>query len=186
MPETAGQVLEFYSSYAGSRLLAMPRNSYDSETHHDLSSRGLPVLARYGDNPSQDVDLLLIPPGTWPLGSRLHIVRRDLQLYSRLLWMVGQSQRQQYDRGMGVVVASGDLRAIDHFAFTPDLRSTTGQELSLLPPYMIGPEGTPEMFAETISRELAESGEFSEHELAYLREAVTQGTEAPRAVDDVG
>src|SRR6185295_870187 len=35
--ETEGQVLEFYSSQAGSRLLALPRQGVDHEIHDDLS-----------------------------------------------------------------------------------------------------------------------------------------------------
>jgi hypothetical protein len=179
--QTNGRVLEFYSSFAGSRLLAIPNTSEDHARHADLAIQGVPVLPRYGENPSPDLDLLLVPPGTWSLGNRLHLLSRNLQLYSNMLWTVGQSQRHQYDHGMGVFMPEGDLRAVDHFVFTPDLRDR-GQRLSVIPPYTLDLNATPNDFAETLVRELHASQHFTHEELLYLADAVRQGAEAPRAV----
>jgi hypothetical protein len=181
--ETDGRVLEFYSSFTASRLLAIPQGSEDTNRHADLAMQGVPVLPRYGENPTTDLELLLVPPGTWSLGTRLHIVSRDVALYSNLLWTVGQSQRHQYDHGMGVIMPKGELRAVDHFVFTPDLRHG-GQRLSVIPPYTIDPNATPSDFAETLLRELHESEHFTDQELLYLADAVRQGVEAPRAVEN--
>jgi hypothetical protein len=181
--ETDGHVLEFYSSFAGSRLLAIPHGSEDAARHADLAIQGVPVLPRYGENPSPDLDLLLVAPGTWSLGNRLHLLNRDLPLYSNMLWTVGQSQRHQYDHGMGVFMPKGGLRAVDHFVFTPDLRHG-GQRLSVVPPYTLDPNATPSDFAETLLSELHESQHFTDQELLYLADAVRQGVEAPRAVEN--
>lgn len=173
--ETEGQVLEFYSSQAGSRLLALPRQGVDHEIHDDLSRAGLPVLPRYPDNSSQDLDMLLIPQGTWSLGSRLHIVHRDLRSYSDVFWYVTRSQVAQHEAGLGVMMPVGGLRAIDHFAYAPDMKSESGQQLYLLPPYTVHPDVTPLDFARGLIAELQTSGEFNERQMGYLTDVILQG-----------
>lgn len=170
-PETEGRIAEVYSFVTASRILAMPNNSADSQTHTELRRIGLPVLPRY-EGGTENLDLLVVPAGTWSLGSRLHLVRRDIVTYSNLFSQVVQSQRQQYERGLGVIAPSEELRTVDHFAFTPNLQTPSGQQLFLVPPYNIDQQGTPETFAEHFITELAASGEFNSQQLDYLQKTI--------------
>lgn len=171
-PETEGRIAEVYSFVTASRILAMPRDGADSQLHTELARGGLPVLPRY-EGGVENLDLLVVPAGTWSLGSRLHIIKRDITTYSNLLSQVTRAQRLQYERGLGVVTASEHLCAVDHFAFTPDLQSPTGQQLYLVPPYNIDPQGTSEMFGQTLLAELGASGEFNEQQMGYLQQVIS-------------
>lgn len=175
LPETEGQVLEFFSSRAGARLLALPRQGVDRSIHDDLSAVGLPVLPRYPGNPSEDLDMLLVPRGAWALGRQLHNIRKDITRYSDVLWHATRSQVAQYEAGLGVMSPLGDLRAVDHFIFTPDIHTETGQKLYLVPPYTNDPGRTPLDFARGLITELQTSGAFSDKQIDYLTDVVLQG-----------
>lgn len=173
-PGSQGRVLEFYSSVAGSRLLAVPAAGEDNRLHTEMVQRGLPVLQAYG-SPTPDLALLYVPPGTWPLGSRLHIIRRDLQTYGELLQEVARSQRHQHEQGLPVLTPTEGTRTVDNFVFSPDLRTPTGQQMSIIPPYNVSSEATPTTFVENLTQELAASGEFNQQQVDYLQAIMIQG-----------
>jgi hypothetical protein len=176
VPETDGQVLEFYSSRAAARLLALPRTGADHELYNDLSATGLPMLPRYKHNPSENLDMLQVPLGTKSLGNCLHLIRRDITSYSDLFWYVTRSQVAQYEAGLGVVAPTENLRLVDHFAFAPDLDSETGQRLYLVPPFTVARQGTPLDFARGLITELQTSGEFpNDRHIDYLTDVILQG-----------
>jgi hypothetical protein len=172
-PETDKQVVEFYSSHAASRLLAIPSESESGSVHRDLTLHGLPVLPRYTGISVPGVDMLQVPPGTWALGNRLHV--SNLAAYSGLFWQVAYSQRQQYDNGMGVIMPTEQLRVVDRFVFTPDLNTDDGQRLAIIPPYTIDHGGTPEVFAHRLIEEMQLSGAFNPDEMGYLSQVIMHG-----------
>lgn len=174
-PATNGRVLEFFSSHIGARILALPARGDDSRWHAELSGNGMPTLPRTAGAP-ENLTLLQVPRGTWPLGQRLHLIPRDFGTYSRMLLSVANSQRYQHDMGMGVLVSTEGMRVVDNFAFTPDMKNTeTGQRMYVIPPYNVDREGTPELFVATLAAELEASGEFTPPEMDYLRDVLVQG-----------
>lgn len=166
------QVVEFYSSLIGGRLLAMPRDSIDSMRHAVLQQHGLPVFDR--TELHEDFTFLHVPIGAYPLRSRLKLAGSDLTRYGGILTSVTATQSYQYHAGLGVA-ASGEVPLLNRFAIVEDTKSATGLTPYLVPPYDVSEYGTPQDFADRLLRELADSNIFAADQMPHVQELLQQG-----------
>jgi hypothetical protein len=153
---TQGRAVEFYSSLVGGSLLAIGRYAHDGQVHDRLAEQGLPVLPAY-ETGSEKVTLLRVPLGARTLGSLLHLLPRDIGMYSWFVRAVMQEQRAQYEAAQGVF-SGANFSLVDRFAFVPDSTTEGGQRLFLVPPYDIDPQGTPETAGVHLVNELGMRG----------------------------
>lgn len=173
VPAAEGHVVEFYSSYVGGRVLAMPAGSEDSARHAQLEQRGLPVF--------QTVDLhdgftfLQAPLGTYSLRSRLALASQDLGRFGGLLTDLTRLEQLQYDIEVGVTAPS-DVPLLDRFAVVVETgESASGLSPYLIPPYGISEEMTPKQFADALIGEITESRIFEESQLPQVGEYLQRG-----------
>jgi hypothetical protein len=172
--ETPGHDLaEFISQEYGIRILAVPENSVDAQIREQLAAREVPVPARVGREAG--IELWLIPPGTQTIGSVAHLIADNPAKYGGLLRAAGEAHRRVYDSEIGGAAPIPGIAMCDRFAFAPDVHSSEGVGVYLIPPYAFDPNQPRDGFAHEIYDEFAAMDMFDPNDLLILGQQMQEG-----------
>lgn len=126
---------EVFAHQLGHRLLVTHDESPDIAVQDTLNTHGIPTLEP-SDMHIDGLYMWIIPRGSYPLRSALHIIAQNTERYGDLLLQAKTIAEDVEATGLGILSGSEGRGVLDHFVIT-QTDNGPGVSVVLAPPYML-------------------------------------------------